>query len=509
METNLWLQFDRVALAAQDQPAFLQGERVLSFSDLRNCALAGAGRLGALGLAPGDRCVIWAGNSIEMAAAVLGVVAVGAIPVFVNSDAPISHFGNAIRLTEARHAVADQTRLRDARFDGVSLNIGSLAAAEATGDANARTGRVVGPDDPASILFTSGSSGLPKGVTQSHKNLLWGCGTLEKLLNFTSQDRILCGIPWSFDYGWGQLLSTLLLGITQILPDGRGATKFCDAIVRHQPTILPGVPSLFADLIMGLSPIREIDRSSVRLITNTGSKIPSALLAEILDLFPDAELSLNYGLTETYRSTSLPVGLGKLHPDSVGYAIPGVAIHVVKKDGQEARNGEVGEIIHQGGGVFMGYWGEPERTRKTRRDAPVWCNFDVQTGPVVYTGDLGWKDEKGLLYIKGRKDRQIKSMGVRVSPDEIENLIETSGLVQEVAIIPRNHHTVGQQVVAVVAVKTRRTVSTRDLRKMARETMSPHMQPMDWVIVDSLPRTPHQKVDYVALIARFANEATQ
>jgi len=508
MEKNLWSQFSDIVRAAPEQPAFIQGERVLSFADLQSRALAAASQLGTQGLAPGDRCVIWAGNSLEMATVLLGIVAAGAIPALVNVDAPISHFSNAVELTEASFAVVDHIHFDSAGFSGKTLDISHFKNLQPHQNSTVQSGPIV-ETGPASILFTSGSTGLPKGVTQSHKNLLWGCDTVGRLLNLTRKDRILCGIPWSFDYGWGQFLSTCLLGITQIIPDGRGATKFCEALALYRPTILPGVPSLFADLIMGLSPIRDIDRSSVRLITNTGSTLSPALLTDLRALFPDAKISLNYGLTETYRSTSLPMDLSESHPNSVGYAIPGVTISVLAQNGQKADVGEVGEIVHQGPGVFLGYWGQPDRTDETRRDIPNLNDPDGQSEPAVFTGDIGWMDDDGLLYIKGRRDRQIKSMGVRVSPDEIESIIVASGLVRQAAVIARSHHSVGQQVIALVVANENSDISKRDLRKMARETMSPYMQPMDWVFVEQLPRTPNQKVDYVALVAQFASDGPQ
>jgi acyl-CoA synthetase (AMP-forming)/AMP-acid ligase II len=148
--------------------------------------------------------------------------------------------------------------------------------------------------EPASIFFTSGSTGLPKGVTQSHQNLLWGAATVGACLGYRPDDRILCGIPWAFDYGWGQLLSTFVLGITQVIPSARTSIALCDAMAQHKPTVLPGVPALFGDLVRGVAPIRDTERGSIRLLTNTGSKIPPSLFPELLDVFPNAAVSLNY-----------------------------------------------------------------------------------------------------------------------------------------------------------------------------------------------------------------------
>ncbi len=480
----------------------------MSFSALRERAQAVADALAGGGLQHGDRCLIWADNGADTAAAILGTIAARAIPVLVNADAPPAHFDHAASRTACARAIIADRLMSKIAWDGPIWRLEDIARLPASQIRGSRSGAPK-LNDPASILFTSGSCGMPKGVTQSHANLIWGCQAVGRALGYGGDDSILCAIPWSFDYGWGQLLTTFLLGLTQVLPAKRGATSLCEALERHRPTILPGVPSLFADLIRGLSPIRETERGSVRLVTNTGSKIPPSLLPDIENLFAQAALSLNYGLTETYRSSTLPAQDAARCPDSVGYALPGADIRITAEDGTEAAPGELGEIIHRGAGVFLGYWGDPDRTRETRRPDPFWNAPGLDAPAVVFTGDLGWKDDQGRLFIKGRRDRQIKSMGVRVSPDEIEKLIDATGLVTEVAIIARKHETVGEQVVAVIAVRDRTDPPIRDLRRQARQTMSPYMQPMEYCVVDALPRTPSGKPDYPALMARFAGETVR
>ncbi len=128
-------------------------------------------------------------------------------------------------------------------------------------------------------------------------------------------------------------------------------------------------------------------------------------------------------------------------------------------------------------------------------------------GLAVFTGDLGWRDDEGLLYVRGRRDRQIKSMGVRVSPDEIEGLIHATDLVSEAAIVSRPHEMLGEMVVAVIVPRRIGENPTRALQASAKATMSPFMRPMEWNLVDALPRTPSGKVDYPALKQQFAGES--
>jgi len=501
--SDIWSRFTSIARLRPDHPALVRDDQVIAFSGLRDAAAHAAADLATAGVVRGERCVVWGENSPEMAATLLGVLALGAIPAVVNAEAPASHFLHAVRVSGAVRAVIDEPRLAMAEFEGTALPMERLGAISREG---APTIAPAGLHalEPASIFFTSGSTGLPKGVTQSHNNLLWGADTVAGRLGLHDEDRILCAIPWAFDYGWGQLLSTFLRGVTQIMPTARNPFAICAAIERFRPTVLPCVPALFAQLIRGVSPIRDTDLGSIRLITNTGSKIPPTLFPDIAELFPRAAISLNYGLTETYRSASLPVELARAHPSSVGQAIPGVTLSIIREDGAEAAPGEEGEIVHSGGGVFLGYWGEPEKTAQVRRPDPLWRHDGVSAPAAVFTGDLGWYGEDGLLYIRGRRDRQIKSMGVRVSPDEIEGLIHGMELVSEVAILSRPHEIMGEMVIAAVVPSEPGVDPTRALQKAARATMSPFMRPMEWKVLDALPRTPSGKVDYPALKRRYA-----
>lgn len=502
MAAPLWHRFLATAATGGGRAAILHGDRILSFAGLAALARSWARVLPA---GPGDRVVVAGANGVELAAAVPGIWARGAIPVFVNADAPDSHLLHALRQTGAAALLADPGRAPPAGVAMLPLQPGPGPAAPA---AELRGQPEQDAQVPGSIVFTSGSTGLPKGVVQTAGTLASGVDRVAAVLGYRPQDSILCPIPFAFDYGWGQLLSLLLGGWPLVLPEPRGALGLCAAIARHRPTVLAGVPAVFADLLSGLAPIRDTDRSSVRLITNTGSRIPDPLRRALVETFPDATLSLNYGLTETYRSASLPVAMAASHPGSVGFALPGSALAVLRPDGTEAAAGETGEIVHRGAGVFAGYWGDPERTSQVRRPDPLWTGPADQAPPAVFTGDLGYRDAEGRLYIVGRRDRQMKSMGVRVSPDEVEGLLMASGLLREAAVVARPSDVLGDLIVAVVCLPD--GCDTADalkaLKRHARTAMSPYMQPRDWIVLEALPRNPNGKVDYPQL-ARMASGA--
>ena len=508
MSVTLWQRFQATATDRGAAVAIRHGDRALRFDQMIGQALGWARRLDA---APGARVVIAAANSVDLAAAVPGIWISGAIPVFVNADAPDSHLRHAVLQTEAAAVlVSPGRRFGEVPARVIDLQPGDLGDLPQVPDQDA-------PDQdelaPGSIVYTSGSTGAPKGVVQAAASLASGVDRVAATLGYRPSDSILCPIPFAFDYGWGQLLSLLLGGMPLVLPEPRTAAGICAALAAHRPTVLAGVPAVFADLLSGLAPIRETDRRSVRLITNTGSRIPDPVRQGLSDLFPDAALSLNYGLTETYRSASLPLAEAAQYPASVGHALPGVVLSVLRPDGTEADVGEEGEIIHRGAGMFLGYWNDAARTAQVLRPDPLWSgplsSDRAQLAPMaVFTGDLGHKDAGGRLYIHGRRDRQMKSMGVRVSPDEVEQLLLASGLLSEVAVVARKHDVVGDLIVAMVSLPEGDAANAADLalralKRHARATLSPYMQPRDYVVLPALPRNPNGKVDYPAL-ARLA-----
>ncbi len=482
-----WRLFEKLAASQAQQPALIQAERFTRYDELAEMAERCAG---ALAVSAGDRVLISGPDSVFLAAAILACWRLGAIPALLHPDAPARHFEHARRtITPARELIGQE----------------ALAALAESGVHPSDAAPHQSPDAPASILFTSGSTGLPKAVTQSAGNLASGVQRVKGYLGYHVQDRILCGVPVSFDYGWGQLLSCLLGGMTLILPERPGGIALCQAIEQHRPTVLAAVPSLLADLLMGLAPIATTDCSSVRLITNTGSKIAPAIFELMLETFPGAEISLNYGLTETYRSASLPFGQALSQRSSVGYAIPGVDLVVVLPDGREAPVGEEGEIIHRGAGIFLGYWGDPEASAKTLRPDPFWGGTEAASGlpapRVVYTGDLGHKDAEGRLFIHGRRDGQLKSMGVRVSRDEIETLIGQNGHVAGVAVVARPHPAIGDLIVACIEWKSDvdEKAALKALKQEMRLKASRFMEPREWRTFERLPRTTSGKVDYPTL----------
>lgn len=504
MVRNLWHAFVQTVGRHPKRAAIIKGDAVVTFAEWLDRAGDYHTWFVEIGGRPSDRVILWMENSAEMAAALFGLWATGGIPVLLHAEAPASHLVHAIDVTAPRallHA-PEQQLPSDELFVRVCSTdeVGKRAEPVSVGDGPWLT-------EPASIAFTSGSTGKPKGVTQSHGNLIVGCETVGAYLGYRDDDRLLCPIPWSFDYGFGQLLSTGLLGLTCILPTKPNPFALCEAITRHRPTIFPGLPSWFTYLLRGVSPFADTDISSLRMVTNTGGTIPRPVFEDMLQAFEHCEIVLNYGLTESYRSTYLHPSLVRDKPGSIGKPMPGVDIVVVRDDGSVAEAGEIGELVHRGNCVFMGYWGDPEATARSLRQDPVAPEGCPEVRRALFTGDLGWRDEHGFLFFKGRADHQLKSMGVRVSPGEIEDLLFQSGLVVEVAVFGVSNDLIGDEVFAAVVPAPGTEGVARALDRHARKVMSPHMMPRKYLVKTELPKTHSGKTDYVALKSEGLQQA--
>ncbi len=500
MARNLWDAFSGTVSRGPERVAIAQGSVLFTYGQWMQRALQFADRYAREGVGYGDRVLAGVVNDPDMAAAIVGAWAVGAIVSIIDAASPASH------LTHALDKVSPSLLLHDASVAPAHRpsNLPVLATSDVAADVAAGVERLERrapslPTDPASIVFTSGSTGRPKGVTQSHGNLFRGCATVAGYLGLRDDDRILCPVPWSFDYGYGQLLSCVLRGVPLVLPVKPNPFSVCEAITMHRPTVLAGVPSLYTYLVRGVSPIRQTDGSSIRLLTNSGGRIPGPVLAEIRQVFSAARVSLNYGLTETYRSCTLAPELVDAKADSIGKPIPGVDIVVVREDGSLAETGEEGELVHRGDFICLGYWGDAEATQRAVRPDPLAPPGCPNPPRALYTGDFGYRDADGFFHYRCRRDAQLKSMGVRVSPLEVEELLYESGLVREVAVFGVPHEMLGDEIWAVVVPIDDRAGLRESLVAHARKTLSAYMLPRRFVYKESLPRTATQKVDYPAL----------
>lgn len=352
------------------------------------------------------------------------------------------------------------------------------------------------PHDLAAILYTSGSTGRPKGVMLSHANLWLGAAAVANYLKLTTDDRTLCVLPFSFDYGQNQLFSTWYAGGCVYPLDYLTARDVMKSIDRRDITTLAGVPPLWVQLTE-LNWQAEV-AGKLKRLTNSGGALTRPLVAKLRSLFPQADLYPMYGLTEAFRSTYLSPDQVASHPDSMGSAIPHAEILVVRPDGSLTDDDEIGELVHCGPLVAQGYWRDPERTAERFRPAPPASRYG---GLAVWSGDSVRRDADGLLYFVGRDDAMIKSSGNRISPTEIEEAaVAVPGVGEAVALGVKDER-LGQAVLLLIRSDDAQTEAA--VETSLKIELPNFMQPRRIVRLVKFPRTPNGKIDRVALAKEY------
>jgi acyl-CoA ligase (AMP-forming) (exosortase A-associated) len=487
---------DHLAIRGSDtSPALISRDRTLDYSALDLAVGRLAAALLAAGLQPGERVATWLPKTVVACLMPLAAARAGLVHVPVN---PL------LKRAQVLHILGDS---------GAKLLITAKARAETLGnvafpvwrEAEAETawtqGDVLPPSshDPhslAAILYTSGSTGLPKGVMLSHANMWLGAISVAHYLKLAPKDRVLGVLPLSFDYGQNQLFSTWAAGGAVVPLDYLTARDVIRAVERHEITTLAGVPPLWLQLTEAEWPVGAAH--GIRRITNSGGALSRELVGKLAQRFDKADIYPMYGLTEAFRSTFLDPALVATHPTSMGQAIPFAEILVVRADGTLTADDEPGELVHCGPLVAQGYWHDPERTALRFKPAPAVSRYG---GMAVWSGDTVRRDAEGLLYFVGRDDEMIKVSGNRISPSEIEEAAQASGAVAEAVAFGVPDARLGQAIILVA----RPTADNADalLKAHLKAELPAFMQPRDVIWRDTLPRNPNGKLDRAGLKAEI------
>ena len=355
----------------------------------------------------------------------------------------------------------------------------------------------------AAILYTSGSTGQPKGVVLSHKNLVEGAKSVASYLKNTSDDKLLAVLPFSFDYGLSQLTTSFLSGASVVLLEYLLPMDVPKAVAKYSITGLAAVPPLWIQLSHLDWPAEA--KTSLRYITNTGGAMPKATLKELQRNLPNTTPFLMYGLTEAFRSTYLdPVEIEN-RPNSIGKAIPNAEIFVLNEQGNICQTDEEGELVHHGVHVALGYWQSEQKTEEKFRPLPVQLHEQYGDKPAVWSGDKVKKDNDGFIYFIGRNDEMIKSSGYRISPAEIEELLYQDVEIDEVAAIGLPHPSLGHAIFVVIKASNPSEFDQTTLIKFCKANLPNYMQPHAIELVDSLPRNPNGKINRTLLCEQYSN----
>ena len=492
------------------RPFLRVGDEVVTGGEFAQRVEHTAAGLLARGFNSGDRLVVLLHRSVDEAVAILAAAAAGGIAVPIHGklkDAQVAHvLGDAepfavvtshvrlLALREPREALGGRLVLRageqELRF--ASTPFADLAASAA--DLRPPAG-----DSPAALLYTSGSTGLQKGIVQDHHNLALGASIVAGYLALSQRDHVLAVLPMSFDYGLNQLLSALHAGCHVTSADHLGAGELAQLFRRLRPTGLAGVPSLWHEVATGLAngTLTVADGASLRYVTNSGGTLRQADSALIRRQWPHVRIFAMYGLTEAFRSAFLDPAEFDAHPDSFGRPLPGVELLLVSPQTGEVLHGPAtGELVHAGALVARGYWRRPEDTARRFRPDPRGTG-----GAVVYTGDIVARDADGRHRFVGRADRLMKVQGHRISPDEVAAAVAGLEGVGEVAVFGLEGGPEGHRIVLAVAGDAADEALRERLLRRCRGSLPSYMMPAIVRVLPALPHNQNGKIDEAALRA--------
>ncbi len=486
--TNLSSLLERAAADQPGHPAIRLDEEVLSYAQLREAAGRMSTLLAAAGVEPGDRVGIMLPNVPAFPIAFYGALAAGAVVVPMNpllKSREVSYYlsDSGAKVLVAWHTAAGEAAkgAADAGAQVIAAETADLAGLLAEhAAAPAASGRK--DEDDAVILYTSGTTGKPKGAELTHAGLTRNAELTARTLLENSPDDVVMGcLPLFHVFGLtcGLNATVAAAGTLTLLPRFDGA-KALDIIQRDAVTIFEGVPTMYAAMLH----YPEADpakAATLRVCISGGASLPVEVLRGFEEKFGCVILE-GYGLSETspVASFNLPDRVRK--PGSIGVPVEGVQMRLVDEAGQTAPDGEIGEIAIRGHNVMKGYWGKPEATAETMTDG--WFR----------TGDMARVDSDGYYFIVDRKKDLIIRGGYNVYPREIEEVLHEHPAVAEVAVIGMPHPELGEEVGAAVALKPGASATPEELRAFARDKVAAYKYPRRVWLVDALPKGPTGKI---------------
>ena len=340
-------------------------------------------------------------------------------------------------------------------------------------------------DDVAVIVYTSGSTGIPKGVMITHQNIRVNTESIVEYLALTADDRMMVVLPFSYCFGASLLHTHMRVGGSVVLNNAFiFANKMLEEINEKGCTGFAGVPSHF-QILLRRSKIKSMSFPTLSHVQQAGGKLPNPFIKELMDALPKTKVFIMYGQTEaTARLSYLPPSLLDKKLGSIGKGIPGVKLEVLNKKGNSVKAGETGEIVAIGKNIMKGYYNDPEGTAEVLKNGKL------------HTGDLATVDEDGFIYVVEREKQIIKSGGYRVSPKEIEDFIVEIPDVVEAAVIGIPDDVFGEVIKAYVSLKNPRhaTITEQDIIDVCRKQLPSHKVPRFVEFVATLPKNTSGKV---------------
>jgi len=494
-----------------DPAALIEDGYELSYAELDQRVEALAGWLVDFGIRRGDRVGIQLHKCTEEVVAMFAAARIGAI--FVNFHHNWTHPHTVYGLGDCRPRIlfADTRRAREIATAQLPEPLEHVVVVGDCPDHEHMTAwsdlpsDLRAPDSPvidkdlAAILYTSGSSGWPKGSMLTHRNLVYSARYAVRQLRNSSEDRLLALLPFSFSYGLMQLTTMCMAGGSCVILRAPMTADILDTLASKRITGLAGTPTTWIACTEELSATPR-QFPALRYITSSGAPVPTPVLDALPRVFPGVEIHLLYGTTEGLRATAVPPEEYPTKKGSLGKAISGVEVFVIAEENGVCGPGEEGELVYRSTAVCDGYWGKPRETARKFKACPQLQHI-LGDEKVLYSGDTVRIDEDGFLWYVGRNDSLIQVGGSRVSPTEVEDCLYQSSLIKNAVAFGVADERQGQVVHVAVSSPDCSRVDEQVLMRYCRKNMPPHLVPAvihHWE--GDLPSNGRGKLDRVRIV---------
>lgn len=470
---------DKIWQHAEDQGtsiAVTSGDDAWTYQDLRDRISSWALQLHDQ-VGQGDRVLLVAGTSADYVAAYHGILAVGAIAVTVNATSTASELSHFLSDSGARLVIASSEAKAAAATVAASTGIPcwDLEGRRDSGSTHF-TPADMPPAAGAAILYTSGTTGRPKGAELSHAGLLASARSLTEALSVTKEDRWASALPLFHVFGQVTIMRTILeAGARMVLLPKFDSRALLELTATEQITILGGVPTMWNAMVNVAQEFEKSDFTSLRIAVSGGAGLPRETSRMFEQRFGVALMS-SYGLTETASAGACNRHGRPTKPESPGIVWPYVQMKVLDDQRRELPLGEVGEIAIQGAMVMNGYWNQPEATAAVMHDG--W----------FLTGDLGRLDAEGYVWVVDRKKDLIIRGGYNIYPREVEEVLYEHPDVVEAVVIGLPDDYLGEEIAAVIVLRSGVEFSSDEMRSWVGERLAGYKTPRIYQVVDELPK---------------------
>ncbi len=492
MKLNLGTILQATASEKPDKTAIIFDDRRISYAELDRAARGVAAGLRARGIEAGDKVALLVPNVPEFTIAYFGILYAGAAVVPINVLAAAPEVAYFLEDSNARllvvHPLFEEPGRAGARERGVPIVVAGGGGGADSLEALAETAPVdvlqpTAPDDTAVILYTSGTTGKPKGAELTHSNLLLNCAVVvPRLVPDAGDDHVALAVLPLF-HSFGQTCvqnATIALGGTVSLISRFEPGKVFEVIARDAVTFFAGVPTMYFALLHYEGEGRH-DLATVRYAFTGGAPMPVEVMNAFESQF-DVKIQEGFGLSETSPVASF----GRLDrprkPGSIGYPVWGVELRIMDDDDNQLPDGERGEICIRGHNIMKGYLGRPDATKEALKNG--W----------FHSGDIGLRDEDGCYWIVDRKKDMILRGGFNVYPREVEEVLYAHEAIVEAAVIGIPHESHGEEVKAVVALARDKQASSDEIIAFCKERLAAYKYPRIVEFLESLPKGPTGKI---------------